>query len=200
MLQIESPNFRPRADYIFIQADKDKAKHYKKGALDIIIDTRFNPHARLNVCQDGIVKYLPLKLTNKGNVEANVGDRVFCHHFLCDDENRVDVNGEVIYHILYECVYFKIIEGQIIMLNDFNLVESMEEKEKSSIIITPDLAKKKSNNTGVIRHVNKELAELGVKSGDTVVFTKNSDYDIDVDGTMYYCMRNKDIVAIVESK
>lgn len=198
MLKIESESFKPTKDYVFIAADKDKASHYKSGALDIIIDTRFNPHARLNATQDGTLKYLPLKLTSKGKIEANIGDRVFAHHFLCNDENRVDVNGEILYHILYESVYFKITDGVITMLNDYNLVEAVVEKEKSSIIITPDMAKKKSNNTGVIKHVNKELSELGVKSGDTIIFTKNSDYDIDVDGTMFYCMKNRDIVAIVE--
>lgn len=202
MLSIDSPNFQPTSDYIFVHADKDKGsqKVLPNGQV-LYIATKWRPTDRGIATQDGVVRYVPMRLTNKKPIEVAVGDKVIFHHSVCDDANQVEVNGEILYHALYEHAMFcKIVDGKITMLNDRNFVEPIDVPEKSSLIITPDMAKKKSHNTGIIRHVNKGLDEQGVRAGDKIVFTKNSDYDIDVEGTMYYCMKNNDIVAIIESQ
>ena len=199
MLSIDSKNFAPIRDYVFIRADKDKAKNKTlAGGINIVIDTRFNPHHAGNVTQDGIVEYVPAKLSNKQKIEIKKGDKVFCHHFLCDEENQVEANGEILYHIIYESIFCKIVEEKIEMLGEHCLVEPTNEEKKSSLIITPDSAIKESKNIGILRHMNKKLAEQGAKKGDTVAFTANSDYDIEVEGKKYYCMKDKDIIAVLE--
>jgi len=199
MLSIDSPNFKPTKDYVFVHADKDKTETITlKSGLKLYQDRRFRPMHRGNAVQDGVVRKVPMKLTSKQPIEIAVGDHIYFHHFTVAPENEVEINGELLYHCSYsDSIYCKVVDGKIVMLNDYNFIEAVAEEEKSTIIITPDSAKKNSSSRGIIRHVNKELQELSVKEGDTIVFTKNSDYDIDVEGTMYYCMKSRDIVAVI---
>src|SRR3990167_1531272 len=216
MLTIESENFQPLADYVFVSAEpnKNSIKKFANG-LKIVIDTRFNPHDRGNVTQDGIVRFVQIKLTNRKPIEIQKGDKIYFHHFWGDEDNKVNVNNEFLYHGLYESCYCKIVDGKIIMLGDYNLLEPINHEEKvyselsehGRLLIkllpekkilnlagTPtiyDLLKKNSTNKAIVRHANKRLAELGVNVGDTIFFQKNADYDIDVEGKKYYCMNNK---------
>lgn len=195
-MTIESPSFTPQKDFVFISADPTKnAKKTIAPGVTIEIDQRFNPHDKEICTQDGLVKFAPAKLSSKLPVEIKVGDRIFFHHFTCDADNRVEVNNEILYHCAYESVYCKIVDGKIIMLGDYNFIEPLQEEEKSSVIITPDMAKKQSDKKGVIRHMNIRLEEQGVKIGDVILFQKNADYCIDVDGKPYFVIDNKYIVA-----
>lgn len=199
MMQIESNDFKPQRDYVFLSADPTKnAKKTIAPGIVIEIDQRFNPHDKEICTQDGIVKYAPTKLTSKLPVEIKKGDRVFFQHFICDAENRVQINDEILYHGSYESLYCKIVDDKIIMLGDYNFIEPVMEDEKSSTIITPDMAKKKSDKKGIVRHTNIRLEEQGVKIGDIVLFQKNADYCIAVEGKPYFVIDNKHIVAVVE--
>lgn len=87
------------------------------------------------------------------------------------------------------------------MLHYWNLVEQKMEDEddfktKSGILIKPEMEEIELH--GYVRHLNKELKELGVKKGDEVVFSENSEYDMDIMGKKLMRMRNFDILAKIE--
>lgn len=52
-------------------------------------------------------------------------------------------------------------------------------------------------NTGVIVYSNKILDKLGVFEGDKINFTKDSEYEFDVEGEILYRMRSNDICAVL---
>ena len=51
---------------------------------------------------------------------------------------------------------------------------------------------------GVVKHPSERLSEMGVKVGDKIVFTKNSEYDMDINGEELLRMRDIDILAVYE--
>ena len=52
-------------------------------------------------------------------------------------------------------------------------------------------------NTGFVVYDNDGLNNLGVKSGDKVNFTKDSEYEFTINDTVLYRMRTKDICALL---
>lgn len=186
--------FKPVKDFVYISADPEKNRYKDLGnGKKLWIDGAFEPHSTEHCTQDGIVKYLPTKLSGKKKIELKVGDRVFCHHFLCDEDNLTTITGEPLYKLEYELIYCKL-NGKIEMLDGFNFVEPIIEGQISKIIISP--FERKSAVRGILRHTNPAMIELGAKVGDTVYFTKASDYEMKVEGERYFRMGNEDIVAV----
>ncbi|TSE11291.1 hypothetical protein [Aquimarina algiphila] len=50
---------------------------------------------------------------------------------------------------------------------------------------------------GHVKYLNDELKEQGVKKGDKVFFVDFGDYEFRLDGEVYYCMDNRDLLAVV---
>jgi co-chaperonin GroES (HSP10) len=88
-------------------------------------------------------------------------------------------------------LFCEIIDGEIHMLNDYVLVEPILEPEenymRNGIMIKPNA--ENLSNEGILRHVPDHGTICGVKPGDKVFFTNNSNYELEVEGTKYYCMK-----------
>ena len=189
--------FKPIKDFVYLSADPEKNRYKNLGnGTKIWIDGAFNPHDTEHCTQDGIVKYLPVKLSKKKKIELKVGDRVFTHHFLCDEDNKTEITGEPLYKLEYDLIYCKY-NGKIEMLDGFNFVEPIVEGQISKIIFSP--FERISATTGILRHTNPAMIELGAKVGDTVFFSRASDYEMKVEGERYFRMSNEDILAVKES-
>jgi hypothetical protein len=52
-------------------------------------------------------------------------------------------------------------------------------------------------NTGYLVYGNEHLEKLGVKEGDKINFTKDSEYEFNIDGELLYRMRTLDICTIL---
>jgi co-chaperonin GroES (HSP10) len=50
---------------------------------------------------------------------------------------------------------------------------------------------------GLVAFNNKNLIDQGVKVGNEVAFSKNSEYEFDIDGELYYKMNTRDILAVI---
>ncbi len=90
-------------------------------------------------------------------------------------------------------------------LQDRILVKRVEEEAKTSGgIIIPDSAKEKPQE-GLVVAVGPgktlesgEIAELGVKAGDRILFSKYAGTDVNVDGDEHIIIREDDVLAIYE--
>ena len=72
-------------------------------------------------------------------------------------------------------------------------------KTKGGIII-PDTAKDEKNpEQGKVIAVGDEKA-LGIKKGDTVLFSKYSQSEIEVDGKKYLVLSGDNILAVISTK
>lgn len=188
--------FQPIKEFVYIEADPEKNLYKDLGnGKKIWIDPAFNPHEKENCTQDGIVKYLPLKLTNKKEIKLKVGDHVYCHHFLCDKDHLSEISGEKLYRLPYDMIYCIInSNGKIEMLDRWNFVEPLEKKEPSAIIFSP--FQKKETLKGILKHTNPAKKEEGAKEGDTIYFTRESDYEMIIEGEVFFRMNNEDIIAV----
>ena len=191
---------KPIKDVVFIQANPNKnATRKLTEDVEIVIDTAFHPHATEYVTQEGKVINPPTKLSNKKPVELKAGDYVYTHHFLCDEDQSLELDGKKFYQLHYELVHCIVNKGKIKMLSDWNLIEPIEKKEQTteSGLVIVRLDNPKEPLSGTARHISKGLKDLGVKKGDKIYFSKDSDYEIIIEGKTYYRMRDRDILGIV---
>ena len=203
---------KPLRDLVFVRANpkKNAIKEIAPG-VEIVIDQTFEKHSMLHVTQDGIVEYLPKgfsqnyqKEINFEGMELKIGDHVYGHHFLCDDYVRntsIDENGYGLYYILYGELYCAVRDGNINMIGEWNLVDPVKVKapESKAGIIT-QVREKTEPLKGVARHINERLRSLGVKEGDEIYFDADSDYEMIIEGKMYYRMENTFILGKTNEK
>jgi chaperonin GroES len=90
-------------------------------------------------------------------------------------------------------------------LQDRILVKREEEEQKSAGgIIIPDTAKEKPQQGRVIAAGPGKVSDDGkrtpleVKAGDRVLFAKYSGTEIKIDGDEHLCMRESDVLGIIE--
>lgn len=184
---------------VFIQADPMLNAGRTLGDTKIVIDQEFEPHATEHVTQEGTVLSAPQKLDSKKSIDLKRGDYVYTHHFLCDADEREVINGVGFYKMMYEMIHCIVKDGKITMLNDWNFIDPYKEPEevtKSGIILVK-LAKDKDPKIGIARHISDYMKDMGVKSGDKIYFTRDSDYEMIVEGKIYWRMRDRDIIGIV---
>jgi len=90
-------------------------------------------------------------------------------------------------------------------LYDRILVKRLEEEEKTKGgIIIPDSAKEKPMEGEIVaagkgkRGDDGKIAELDVKVGDRILFSKYAGTDIKIDEESYLIMREDDVLGIIE--
>jgi co-chaperonin GroES (HSP10) len=88
------------------------------------------------------------------------------------------------------------------MLHHWNFVKQKVEDESeymtnSGIYTKPEAEDEELH--GYIEYMNDEMKSMGLKKGDEVVFSKNSEYDMQIEGEKLLRMRNFDILAKVEN-
>ena len=91
-------------------------------------------------------------------------------------------------------------------LADYVLIEPIKEEEKTkSGIILPQTAEKERPEQGKIiavgpgkRNKNNQIIPLGVKVGQTVLFTKYGPNEIKINGKEYLIAKEEDILAVLE--
>jgi co-chaperonin GroES (HSP10) len=135
------------------------------------------------------------------------GDKVVVHHNIFRLRNSVNGNvTESNFHIegnqyfvpLTEVFMYKR-EDDWEALDPYCFVEPIdkEQEEGFSLSLSEGSYKGKEKGVGIIRYVNKNLSAQGVKNGDKVKFTENSEYEFNIDGVLYYKMSTRDIIAVV---
>jgi co-chaperonin GroES (HSP10) len=196
-------------DAVIIRAEKDKNAKVKVGDAVIDIVTKFDPWGHATT--DGVVVSAPVKLSKGGQVKVKSGDKVYCHHFLTSEQNEVEINGEVLYRMDHREIYCTVNDGKIDMIGEWNFCSALREEEvgfeysedaetgtvmkktASGIILDTDV--KHDTKWAVIRHLSKDAIEEGLNEGDHVLYRKDCDYEMTVEGVKYFRIRTKDILA-----
>ena len=131
--------------------------------------------------------------------EIQVGDQVMVHHnaFHVGAGNQIDLIDNL-YNLSREFgIYCYIRDEKIHMISDFVFMEPVEADKKHTVagIYLPYL---KGPKQGIIRHMGKSIPDTeGILVGDTVVYTKAADYEMEVEGTLMYRMNQNRILAKV---
>lgn len=183
-------------DMVYVKADKYKKEtKVRPSGLILWQDVDVQKYHEDRVCQDGIVKYIPGKIQS-GEIEVKEGDHVYTHHFLTEDQNAIEINDELLYAISYESVYCVVNNGDIKMLGKWNFLKPILEKDQldNGLYFIPK--NKYDTKKAIVEFTSKEMQEDGLKKGDIVFFSKNSDYVINVEGEYYFRVENEDIIGI----
>lgn len=135
------------------------------------------------------------------------GDKVVVHHNifrLRNDPkgNMVESNYYIednLYFVPLTEVFMYKRDSDWIAIDPYCFVEPIIKKSEEGFSLQPseDTYKGYLKNEGIITYLNKELTLQGLKRGDRVKFSKNSEYEFNIDSKLYYKMSTKDILAVL---
>ena len=166
----------------------------------IFIDTSW--YEEDHMIQYGIVKYPPIRLSKWLNTEVELksGDKVYGHHFIGNDSNKIEIYGKKYNMLPYNMLYVRVRDNKVHMLSDWVLVEKVEDREEdivteSGIILKTQVQKKEQ--IGVVKYVNSTSIDFGFKPGDRILFIKDADYEMEIEGEKLFRMKNDNILCKV---
>jgi len=187
-------------DKFLVKLEKLVEDTVKVNGVEMYLDSSYDPMRFAR--QYGEVVIAPERLTSK-YMDVKVGDRIYFHHFVADKKNQMveDEDGNYILQVDAGQIYCAVRDEEIIMQNFWCLVEQKTESENNyktnsgiflkSTMETEDLR-------GYLRHANQEILDYGAKINDEVIFSENSEYNMNVEGKELLRMRNIDILAVIE--
>lgn len=135
------------------------------------------------------------------------GDEIITHHNIFRLRN--DVNGNIAqsnYHLdkdkyfvpLTELFMYRRDDSDWIALDPYCFVKPMEQVKEDTFFdlsLEDDSYKGRLHKHGIMSYPNKGLAEQGIETGDTIIFSDYSEYEFKIDGELYYKMSTKDIIG-----
>lgn len=136
------------------------------------------------------------------------GDQVIVHHNIFRLRNDIKGNvAESNYHIEDNIYYVPLTEIFMFKRGDmdwqpilpFCFVEPIEKEEVEGFDLSASEStfKGRLKQKGIITFPNDDLIAQGIKKGDTVMFSKFSEYEFMIDGKIYYKMKTNDIFGVV---
>lgn len=171
----------------------------KVGDKELYLASKFNEFENRNTY--GTIVGVP----ERHDTGAKIGDTLYFHHHVVmntslmigDDKYIVmyDPEGEYANHALA----YKDSDGAVHPLGDWVFLlkpEQEAEEKKGSLFLVQ--SERKQDTKGELAYDSEGTRELGLKAGDIVGFSKNSDYEIDVDGIAMYRMLLRDLVYVEE--
>jgi len=174
---------------------KPKGERYnntkKVGDTSLLLNTSIESFRHIN--KEAIVISTPAAF----NTNINIGDTVLIHHNIFRrwyDQKGKERNSatyfkddlyfcsmDQIYMYNYKCNLNYCFVKPIKRVNDFN---TLKEKEYF----------------GILKYSNSSLEAVGLKPGDLVIFTPNSEFEFIIEGERLYCMKSNDIAIKYERK
>lgn len=179
--------------------------HEFKSGAKIFVENTTNEV--INTVRHGEVKELPMVFDSI----LQKGDEIYFHHNII--RSTIDWHGKEktgMYEFdkkkgLYRCPLDQIFaierDGGFIAVAPYCFIKPIIQKEleeKDGFII-------KHVNTeleqyGIVRYSNRQLRDKGINDGDTVIFSKDSEYQYNVYGEKLYRMKTGDILGKIEEK
>jgi co-chaperonin GroES (HSP10) len=177
--------------------DKENWEITTKSGFKLFFDPEFDTVN--NIIQYGKVINPPMSIDKRANMTIpKSGDTVYFHHHVFS--NKIEFEEEYFRWATHDQLFFIIRDNDIIMLNDFVLVEPIETQAKTPSGILLESRAKKVEQRGILKAMPEHV--LGADHNflaidDEIVFTKNSDYIMKVGDKEYYLMDIKDIIGPV---
>lgn len=165
----------------------DKVKFYLDSSFDNIGHT-----IRYGEC---IADCHPFK---KGDILYTRHD-VVRRNFDTNNKEKYGENYDNIYALDEVCAYIR--DGVFTAVAPFCWVQPIKDITRRTILYRGDenpdmLQHEEKANVGIMVHPNSDLESMGIHSGDTVIFTKNSEYEYSLDDKQkLYRMQTKWIVG-----
>jgi co-chaperonin GroES (HSP10) len=182
-------------DQFWVKIEKPEEDTIKCGDLELVLNTTYNPmyHAR----RYGTVFVAPESTSIELDVKK--GDKVWFHHFVPKEENIIKyIEEEDIYLAYVNQIYARERDGEVKSVHHWNFIEQLKESEDDIKTASGIYIKAEAEDIlerGIVRYPSETL---GAEVGEKVIFMKNSEYDMDINGEELLRMRDVDILAVYE--
>lgn len=134
----------------------------------------------------------------KYDVDVEPGDIICVQHFQLMDHSgnsmsNYSENGEPLFFVNFSEVFFKIVDGVPILLNDYILCEKLPDMHINNL----DYEKERFlERNAIVTHVSKYVKN--VKVGDKIKYEPYADYEVDINGKKYIRMRSDEVLGTYE--
>jgi len=189
--------WKPKNDRVIVELEGSKDKFVNVGGVKMKIDTVFRQmwnavqKAKVIACADGL--------------DLEVGDTVYVHHFVIEEERRVPVKDKDYRWLEYSQIYCRVRDGIIKTLGYYILVkpikydESKFKKESDSgLLLRQKSGTEYVDRVGEVAHIGEEAREAGLEVGDKILFNKNCEYEINIEGQKLYRMERRDVITVID--
>jgi co-chaperonin GroES (HSP10) len=184
---------QPLSNRIWIEVETTHNNKVMFGDTEIYLDTSFEHEFRAR-------QYGTVYAVSKSIKDIKKGDKIYFHHFVIKKENKVNfVENKMVFQTIKPFVYAIVRDGKLKMLDNWVFVEQVKEDEEDCKTESGIWFKANPEDVvlhGVLKHSNKELEEQGAKINDRIIFSKDSEYIMDIEGEDLMRMRNEDVLAI----
>tara|TARA_R110000824_G_scaffold388939_1_gene584731 strand:- start:2113 stop:2694 length:582 start_codon:yes stop_codon:yes gene_type:complete len=187
---------KPLGDFVYVKLEKEEENtHICSDGTKIFLDTSYDRY--VNARQYGVVEYISINIKKRveDNLTMQKGDRVYFHHHVIDEKMASEFGGDNIYKVHYDQAYCYVRDGKVTMLQDYVLVEPIQLEDKIGRIY---IESKESTKRGRVAYANQFSIDDGFKAGDEVLFIKNANYDMIIEGERLFRMKNNEILALTE--
>ena len=184
---------QPLGSFVYVELEREEENKIKlSNGQEIWLDTSYERY--WNARQYGIVKLVSKNIRKRvdDGLTLKKGDKVYFHHFCIDEKMSSEFGGENIYKVNYEQIYCIVRDGKIIMTMDYVFVRPIKSEDKIKGLYVQS---KESTKEGVVAHTNKFSKEDGFKVGDKIVFVKDANYDMTIEGERLFRMKNSEILC-----
>ena len=157
----------------------------------LILNTRIEDHKFVSK------KALVVSTPKAFDTDIKPSDIVYVHHNIFrryyDMKGREKNSSTFFKDDLYFCSLDQIYMYNLKCHLDYCFVKPIKNK---SFLTTS----KEKEHFGILKYSNSSLEAVGIKPGELVVFTPNSEFEFIIEGERLYCMKSNDIALTHEYK
>ena len=162
---------------------------------ELILNTKIETFE--SVSKNAIVEIVPEAFKTK----IKPGDEVIVHHNVFrrfydmkgKEKNSASFFKDDLFFCDIEQIYLYKDNDQWITNLNYCFVKPLKNSDKMSL-------EKEKPLEGIIKYNNDKLSSNGIKTGDLITFTPNSEFEFIIDGERLYCMKSNDIAIRHERK
>jgi len=135
--------------------------------------------------------------------ELEPGDIVYVHHFVNAPEQKLPVMGNYSF-LEFNQIYCRVRNNEMNVLANYILVEPVTygdtgiSKSKHGLLLNTKSPNERIDRVGIVGLLSENCKEAGLKVGDKVLFDKNCEYEILIDGKLYYRMELRDVITTLD--
>jgi len=136
--------------------------------------------------------------------DLETGDVVFVHHFVNAPEQKLPIEGRYSF-LEYTQIYCRLRDNELMVLDNYILVEPVTygdtgiSQSKHGLLMNTKSPNERIERVGVASLLSDNALKAGLKEGDKILFDKNCEYEILIEGKLYYRMEIRNVITTLDS-
>lgn len=187
--------------FIYFQVEKETEDTYTlPDGTELWLDTAIQP--MYNARQYGTVYSVPEDIEKHKRFDDGVtlrkGDKIFFHHFVVEEDSKVNLFDEEVYRLPYQQIFAVERDGEVIPMNDFVFLKPERRKSSLTGFYDPNEGEY-SEKVGVITSIGKIGKEQGAELGDRVLITQKP-YLMKMNGEDVYRVSARNLLCVLDDE